>query len=253
MSSPQLGSLRVREASTSVCRRRPAPGHGGARPGAAKTTRAVLNGMFNLAVRHDALTVNPVRETRPMSAPGRSGAGVDGRIEVDRVTDGLRSTRWRSTSTCRISSTSCWRRAAGSVRRWRCGTSVLVAGGGDAIEIERDGGPRRGEGLVVQERPKTAAGWRVLALPPYAVLMLERPQRSCGSARRRGCCSRRRSAPTLRDPSNTQKAIAEGARRARVRARRRRTRSVRRWRRGWMRRGGRRGRSRTSSATPSRR
>jgi integrase len=32
----------------------------------------------------------------------------------------------------------------------------------------------KGVGLVVQERPKTAAGWRVLALPSFAVEMLHR-------------------------------------------------------------------------------
>jgi len=31
----------------------------------------------------------------------------------------------------------------------------------------------RGEGLIVQPRPKTAAGWRVIALPDFAVRMLE--------------------------------------------------------------------------------
>jgi integrase len=32
----------------------------------------------------------------------------------------------------------------------------------------------RGEGLRIQPRPKTAAGWRVLALPPYVVDIIKR-------------------------------------------------------------------------------
>lgn len=34
------------------------------RPGRAKTTKSVLKSMFDLAVRHDALRTNPVREVR---------------------------------------------------------------------------------------------------------------------------------------------------------------------------------------------
>src|SRR5699024_7272782 len=40
----------------------------------------------------------------------------------------------------------------------------------------------KGEGLIVQERPKTAAGWRRLALPPYTAEIVARrtsdPRRS---------------------------------------------------------------------------
>jgi integrase len=61
----------------------------------------------------------------------------------------------------------------------------------------------KGRGMVIQERPKTAAGWRVLALPPFVVGMLER---------RAGELSMSSNAPVIfgsphvraiRDPSNT--------------------------------------------------
>jgi integrase len=52
-------------------------------------------------------------------------------------------------------------------------------------------------GLVVQPRPKTAAGWRVVALPTFAVDMVRaRP------AHARGIVFAAPAAHTLRDPSN---------------------------------------------------
>lgn len=44
-------------------------------PGAAKTARSVLSGMFRLAVRHDALTVSPVREAAPVASVRRGRCG----------------------------------------------------------------------------------------------------------------------------------------------------------------------------------
>lgn len=54
-------------------------------PGLAKTARSVLNGMFKLAVRHDAMRSNPVRDVR---LPAKAKAPVKA-LTVDEVT-GLR-------------------------------------------------------------------------------------------------------------------------------------------------------------------
>jgi integrase len=62
-------------------------------------------------------------------------------------------------------------------------------------------------GLHIQQRPKTAAGWRVLALPPYAVLMLERRAAELRFRAAEGVLFPSPFRPTLRDPSNTQKAL----------------------------------------------
>jgi integrase len=71
---PSLGGLYVHELTTSVVDRhlRAVVSTHGA--GTAKTVRSVLSGMCALAVRHDALTLNPVREIRltspkPKDAP----------------------------------------------------------------------------------------------------------------------------------------------------------------------------------------
>jgi integrase len=200
---PQLGELRIREASTSVCDaalRRVTAEHG---PAAAKTTRAVLNGMFNLAARHDLLPVNPMRETRAVGARSKQARALTAG-EVERVTDGLRSdpvavdfdlpdlVDFMLATGCRIGESL-------AVRE-----SVIV---NDTIEVNATVVRVRGGGLVVQERPKTAAGWRVLALPPYAVLMLERRAAELRFRAAEGVLFPSPFRPTLRDPSNTQKAL----------------------------------------------
>ena len=50
---------------------------------------------------------------------------------------------------------------------------------------------------MVQPRPKTAAGWRVVALPTFAVDMVR-----ARTARHAGDCLHRPAAHALRDPSN---------------------------------------------------
>jgi hypothetical protein len=76
---PSLGGLYVHELTTSVVDRHlraVVSTHG---PGTAKTVRSVLSGMCALAVRHDALTVNPAREIRLISPKpqGRSTSPHD--------------------------------------------------------------------------------------------------------------------------------------------------------------------------------
>lgn len=58
-------------------------------PGLAKTARSVLNGMFKLAMRHDAIRSNPVRDVRLPSKPKRpvEALTVD---EVSALREGLR-------------------------------------------------------------------------------------------------------------------------------------------------------------------
>jgi integrase len=226
---PQLGELRIREASTSVCDaalRRVTAEHG---PAAAKTTRAVLNGMFNLAARHDLLPVNPMRETRAVGARSKQARALTA-AEVERVTDGLRSdptavdfdlpdlVDFMLATGCRIGESLAVREAVivndtievnatairvGGVRRRKTLEGKATLGG--------RGGAAGAAGVVAgsahPERPKTAAGWRVLALPPYAVLMLERRAAELRFRAAEGVLFPSPFRPTLRDPSNTQKAL----------------------------------------------
>jgi integrase len=60
----------------------------------------------------------------------------------------------------------------------------------------------KAEGLIIQAWPKTDAGWRRLALPPYVVTMIERRSRGLRFTPRQGVIF---GSPLghLRDPSNT--------------------------------------------------
>ena len=78
-----MGALRVREVGTPAVDRTLKAISAKAGPGAAKTTRSVLSGMFRLAVRHGAVNANPVREAAPISAPRKSRVRALTRDEVD--------------------------------------------------------------------------------------------------------------------------------------------------------------------------
>jgi hypothetical protein len=59
---PAVGALRVREVSTPAVDRTLSAVSTRGGPGAAKSTRSVVSGMFRLAVRHGAVAANPVTQ-----------------------------------------------------------------------------------------------------------------------------------------------------------------------------------------------
>ena len=204
---PTVGALRVREVSTPAIDRTLKMIRTKAGPGAAKTARSVLSGMFRVAVRHGAISANPVREAGPIFAPRKSRVRALTRDEVEEMMRLLRS-HGRATEL-----------DLPDVVDFMLGTGVRI---GETLAVRRgtnsDGEPLldlthntveinativrvKGEGLIIQEWPKTAAGWRRLALPRYAVEIIERRSHE-----------RRRQPPLgivfgsplghLRDPSN---------------------------------------------------
>jgi integrase len=149
-------------------------------PGLAKTARSVLNGMFKLAVRHDAIRSNPVRDVRLPSKPKRpvEALTVD---EVSALREGLRG----------------WQEEAG-YRGPRRGSDLL-----DVVDVMLGTGLRISEvlalrwddvdlseqptltvtgtlvylkkkGLQRQSHTKTSSGFRILTLPPFVVDVLLR-------------------------------------------------------------------------------
>jgi integrase len=66
-----------------------------------------------------------------------------------------------------------------------------------------------GEGLIVQERTKSEAGWRVLALPPACVEMLRRRETETRLRAPQGVVFGSIKRRTLRDPSNTAADLKE--------------------------------------------
>jgi integrase len=209
-----LGALRIREASTPAVDRTLRAINDNAGPGAAKSTRSVLSGIFRLAVRYGAIAANPVREAAPVSAPRKARVRALTRDEVDEMT-GLLHGHARAVDL-----------DLPDLVDYMLGTGVRI---GEALAVRdgtnTDGEPLldlvhntveinstiirvKGQGLFIQEWPKTAAGWRRLALPPYVARIIERRQHEP-----------RRPAPQgvvfgsplghLRDPSNTAADLRE--------------------------------------------
>lgn len=204
---PALGALRVREVTTPVIDRTLKTVASSSGPGAAKSTRSVLSGVLRLAVRYGALTANPVREAAPVSASRRTRVRSLTRAEVDEITKLLRGharaveldlpdlVDFMLGTGVRI----------GEALAVRHGTNAdgepLLDLVGNTVEINATIIRVKGEGVQIQQWPKTAAGWRRLALPPYAVEMIERRSHQLRPAAHAVVFG----SPLghLRDPSNT--------------------------------------------------
>lgn len=210
---PGVGRLQIREVGTPAVDRalRLIAEKNG--PGAAKTARAVFTGIFGLGVRQGALRANPVREVQPISAgPKKSPRALTER-EEERLRDLLRSnqramdldlpdlvemmlaTGVRIGEACAIGHYGCPDQEAEE-------PSLLIDDGNGTVEINGTMIRMKGAGLVIQHWPKTAAGHRVLAVPSYAVAMIEQrranPQRDAPQGVVFGSPSGH-----LRDPNNT--------------------------------------------------
>ncbi|HET7386157.1 MAG TPA: tyrosine-type recombinase/integrase [Nocardioidaceae bacterium] len=211
---PTLGALRVREVGTPAVDRALKEISSQAGPGAAKTARSVLSGMLRLAVRHGAISANPVREAAPIRTPRKSAVHALSKDEVDTMTRLLHA--HERAVELDIPDLVDFMLATGV----RIGEALAVRSGtntdGEAlldlvhntVEINATIVRIKGKGLTIQAWPKTAAGWRRLALPPYASKIIERRSHEP-----------RRPAPGgvvfgsllghLRDPSNTAGDIRE--------------------------------------------
>lgn len=199
---PRLGELRLREVTVPVIDRlltSVSQAHG---PAAAKSTRSVVSGILGLAVRHGLLPMNPVRETparratrgsrRPRALTVEETRQLLARLVDDpaAVLQGLPDlvafmlgTGLRIGEACAVRPTDI---------DFSAGT--LSVGG----TVTRD----RLRGLFIQERPKSDAGLRTIALPPQTLDLLRRRVRTLPAVSdplvifpsARGL---------LRDPSNT--------------------------------------------------
>lgn len=197
---PALGSLRLREVDVPAADRALRAIRASHGAGAAKTARSVLSGMLATAVRQGAMPSNPVRDTSPISTKAKTVRALTV-TEANELLDLLRSdprgvdldlpdlVDWMLGTGMRIGEACAMRQ------------DVLDVGAGTAevnATVVRD----TGKGLSIQERPKSAAGWRVLALPAHLVEMLARrrtEQRLTGPQGVVFCSPRGK----LRDPSNT--------------------------------------------------
>jgi integrase len=148
-------------------------------PGAAKTARACLSGMFALAIQDGAAAVNPVRDSTARISTGKRAPRALTVEETSRLVELFRSSGRAAEldlpdlvdcllgTGCRIGEALALRYGSSGdgkpildleARTWEVNATVVRV---------------PGAGLAVQPRPKTTAGWRVVALPDYAVRMLE--------------------------------------------------------------------------------
>lgn len=149
-------------------------------PGVAKTARSVLNGMFKLAVRHDAMRSNPVRDVRLPSRPKKAveALTVD---EVGALREGL--AKWQDGTGYRgprrgtdlldvvdVMLGTGLRISEALALRWDdvdLGEHPTLTVSGTLVYLKR-------KGLRRQSHAKTASGFRILTLPAFAVEVLGR-------------------------------------------------------------------------------
>lgn len=214
---PALGELRICEAAsvsridrlvktvrenTKTRRKRELKGNQGA--ASAKLLRTVLSGVFGLAVRHDAIDVNPVRDIGKIvnrSKPSRS-------LSVDEAID-LRVKIHANEKAQRRDLVDFSDLMVGT--GFRIGEASAVIW--DAIDLEEGTVEVRGTvvrlkgiGLVIKWFPKSRAGFRTVELAPWTIDMLTNrkpvnvdPYSVVFTT----------STGTLRDPSNTEAQLRE--------------------------------------------
>jgi len=209
---PALGELKVRELSVGVVDRHLATVRAKHGPSLAKTTRSVLSGLCALACRHGALATNPCRDVARISTkPKRPPTAL--------TTDELRRLHyWLS-----VDEQSVQRDLPDLVlfltaTGLRIGEALAVQWAdldlaAETVEVRGTVLRLRAGGLMIKSTPKSAAGRRILELPPWAVTMLRR-RRPEGVNDDDLASQQVFPAPVaggIRDPSNTLKMMRQAS------------------------------------------
>lgn len=242
--APRLAALRVREVTprrvNDILKAIAAES-----PASAKTARTVLTQAFDLAVRDELVHVSPVRGLEQIKVPQHKARDLSPDVEAE-LLDALRSDQravdldlpdlvdFMLATACRVGEALAVRRGVGEdglpLLDLEAGTVEINA------TIVRVGGVRRRNrlqarqaagtlnrddaaelaamdtlppGLWLQPRPKSAAGWRRLALPPWAVDMLHRRDQELRFQAREAVLFPAPSSPSLRDPANVHRDFRE--------------------------------------------
>ena len=197
---PALGNVRVREASVGLVDRHlraVESKHGAA---SAKQTKTVLGQILAHAARHDAIVTNPVRETSSISTKPKKAPRSFTEAQAMQLLAFL--TYDPQTVARDIPAFVAMMLATGMRIGEMCGvlwSSVDL----DArtVTVEATVVRLRGTGLYRKPEPKSAAGYRMLALPGWCVAMLRTRADELGSAADVPVFPSPRA--KLRDPSNT--------------------------------------------------
>ncbi|WP_019806700.1 tyrosine-type recombinase/integrase [Saccharomonospora halophila] len=205
---PGLGELRIREVSVAHADRFLAALSSSVGVATAKTARSVVSGLLGYAARHGAVTSNPIRDTRPLSAGRSEGPRALTREERSQWLAQLeadeKAARWDLPDLSRFMMATGVRIGEALALTWED-----VDLGEATVGINYTVMRIKGEGLV-RKSTKTAAGERVLPLPSWAVEMLSRRYRE---ALRTGTSIAGPVFPNseggLRDPSNVLRVLRQ--------------------------------------------
>jgi integrase len=138
--------------------------HGGP---TAKGARSVLSGMVGLAMRHGAMTTNPTRDVAPISVPKKIVKALTP-TETELLVKKLRADKEAT------------RLDLVDLVEFMLGTGARI---GEVCalrvpQVDVEGGTVEISATTtafgIEERPKTKAGWRVIAVPPNVVAILRR-------------------------------------------------------------------------------
>ncbi|MBD3946346.1 site-specific integrase [Nocardioides ganghwensis] len=171
---PALGSLRVHELSVGLIDSHLTAVRDRSGPSAAKAVRTALTGILGVAVRHDALQVNLAGQTRPVAV----GSKVVVALAAEEVVALRQAVRLDPSAVAADFPDLIDLLLATGVRinealalRW---SHVDLGAETPTVSIAATLVREAGGGIKIQESPKSAAGRRVLQLPPFAVEMLLR-------------------------------------------------------------------------------
>lgn len=172
---PGIGSLLVREVTVGVVDRFLGSVRDRVGPSAAKHSKTVLSGIMRLAARHDATPINPVRdaatismEQKPARALSleqvrelRAGVRDDERArdrDIPALIDFMLGTGLRIGETLGVT----WDAVDLEIGR---------------VEVRATVVRKRGVGLILQQKPKSASGYRTLWLPSWLTDLLKTRER----------------------------------------------------------------------------
>lgn len=177
---PTLGELRMREITVGTVDRFLKAVRARHGPGARANTKKVVSLVLGLAVRHDALDQNPVRDVAKAKRGGRSTVRA---LTIDETKDFLKrvDAEVGQDESARQSD----ERDLVDICEWMLGSGVRI---GEALAVRRDVIDLEhavveinativritGKGAVLQERTKNDAGWRVIAVPDHIVELFRR-------------------------------------------------------------------------------
>jgi integrase len=208
---PTLGSLRLGELSVEVIERALASIRSVRGLQSARAARRALSSLCHCAVRHGALVVNPVRDTRPIACPRKRVRALTVGEAIDLLV------RLRGDSTAE-------RLDLPDFVEFMLGTGVRIGEACAVRESVLDLGAStahinatvvrvNGAGLHIQPRTKTAGSERILHLPSHLVRMIKRRRLNGHLPGPAGVIF---TSPTglIRDPSNTQADLRQALDRA---------------------------------------